>query len=573
VLSYLHMQNFALIDNLSLELFPGMNVFTGETGAGKSILIGAINLILGERASSEQIRSGSEQALIEAVFIVDDKYDPLHTIMKEYGLTISEELIISREISRSGRNTCRVNGKIVPLGTLKELGNVLVDLHGQHSHQSLLKPERHFLLLDEYGGDELLTEKKRLAELFANWERVRQKLKSLGISREERARQLELLRYQSDEINKAELNPGEEETLSRRLLLLNNMEKLLSMANRAYAEIYGGEAATSSPVFDRITAVKEEMSSLLKIDDKLEPFISILEEIASTLAELGHDLYNYLDNLTFFPEEVEEIESRLEVYRRLKKKYGMTVEEVLSFAEKCSEEIAELESSEEAALLLEKELNNLWQEIEQCASILTEKRKQTAGILTKMVEGVLEELGMENAQFSVKFAEREVVSRHGKEEIEFLFSANPGEPLKPLARIISAGEMARVMLALKSILAEQDHIPTLVFDEIDSGIGGKTIQKVAEKMSRLSKNHQIICVTHSPQLAGAADHQFYIFKEIIGGRTTTCVSYLQDEKRVREIARMLNGGVTSEITRKHAEELLKMYKIAKEQEIRCQEQE
>jgi DNA repair protein RecN (Recombination protein N) len=567
------MQNFALIDNLSLELFPGMNVFTGETGAGKSILIGAINLILGERASSEQIRSGSEQALIEAVFIVDDKYDPLHTIMKEYGLTISEELIISREISRSGRNTCRVNGKIVPLGTLKELGNVLVDLHGQHSHQSLLKPERHFLLLDEYGGDELLTEKKRLAELFANWERVRQKLKSLGISREERARQLELLRYQSDEINKAELNPGEEETLSRRLLLLNNMEKLLSMANRAYAEIYGGEAATSSPVFDRITAVKEEMSSLLKIDDKLEPFISILEEIASTLAELGHDLYNYLDNLTFFPEEVEEIESRLEVYRRLKKKYGMTVEEVLSFAEKCSEEIAELESSEEAALLLEKELNNLWQEIEQCASILTEKRKQTAGILTKMVEGVLEELGMENAQFSVKFAEREVVSRHGKEEIEFLFSANPGEPLKPLARIISAGEMARVMLALKSILAEQDHIPTLVFDEIDSGIGGKTIQKVAEKMSRLSKNHQIICVTHSPQLAGAADHQFYIFKEIIGGRTTTCVSYLQDEKRVREIARMLNGGVTSEITRKHAEELLKMYKIAKEQEAWCQEQE
>jgi DNA repair protein RecN (Recombination protein N) len=270
---------------------------------------------------------------------------------------------------------------------------------------------------------------------------------------------------------------------------------------------------------------------------------------------------------------VEEIESRLEVYRRLKKKYGMTVEEVLSFAEKCSEEIAELESSEEAALLLEKEMNNLWQEIEQCASILTEKRKQTAGILTKMVEGVLEELGMENAQFSVKFAEREVVSRHGKEEIEFLFSANPGEPLKPLARIISAGEMARVMLALKSILAEQDHIPTLVFDEIDSGIGGKTIQKVAEKMSRLSKNHQIICVTHSPQLAGAADHQFYIFKEIIGGRTTTCVSYLQDEKRVREIARMLNGGVTSEITRKHAEELLKMYKIAKEQEIRCQEQE
>jgi DNA repair protein RecN (Recombination protein N) len=551
------MQNFALIDDLSLELFPGMNVLTGETGAGKSILIGAINLILGERASSEQVRTGSEQALIEAVFIVSKSYGQLQTIMELNGLTLQDDLIISREIARSGRNTCRVNGRIVPLGTLKELGSALVDLHGQHSHQSLLKPEQHILLLDEFGDEELLKEKKRLEDLFNVWQKVRQKLKSRGTSPEERARQLELLRYQRDEILNAALNPGEEESLSQRLLLLNSMEKLLSMANRAYTEIYGGEEATSSPVFDRINSIKEEMSSLLKIDSRVSPFISTLEEISSNLAELGHELYNYLDNLTYFPEEIEEIENRLELYRRLKKKYGVTVEEILCFAEKCQEEITVLENSEEEVLMLEKESKNLWQDIEQCAILLTKKRKKTAQILTKLVKEVLGELGMDNAQFSVNFIEREVPARHGKEEIEFLFSANPGEPLKPLARIISAGEMARVMLALKSILAEQDHVPTLIFDEIDSGIGGKTIQKVAEKMARLSKKHQVICVTHSPQIASAADHQYYIFKEVAEGRTTTCVNYLEGEKRVMEIARLLNGGIISEITRRHAEELLK----------------
>lgn len=556
MLSYLHMQNFALIDGLSLEFFPGMNVLTGETGAGKSILIGAISLILGERASSEQVRTGTGQALIEAVFSVSQCSGQLQTILETNGLTLADELIISREISRSGRNTCRVNGRLVPLGTLKEIGSVLVDLHGQHSHQSLLKPEQHIFLLDEFGDEELRKEKQSLESLFELWQKVRQKLKSRGISPEERTGQLELLRFQRDEILKAAISPGEEESLSQRLLLLNNLERLLSMANRAYSEIYGGEEANANPVLDRINSIKEEMSSLLKIDSSLSSFISTLEEISSNLAELGHELFNYLDKLAYFPEEIKEIESRLELYRRLKKKYGTTVEEILCFAEKCQEEITVLENSEEEALRLEKESKALWQDIEQCALFLTKKRKQTAQKLELLAKEVLGELGMENAQFSVNFMERETPVRQGKEEIEFLFSANPGEPPKPLARIISAGEMARVMLALKSILAEQDHVPTLIFDEIDSGIGGKIIQKVAEKMARLSRKHQIICVTHSPQIASAANHQYYIFKEIAEGRTITCVNYLEEEKRVLEIARLLDGGSVSEITRKHAEELL-----------------
>jgi len=558
LLSYLHLQNFALIDSLSIEFFPGMNVFTGETGAGKSMLIGAINLLLGERASTEHIRTGSKQAIIEAVFTVSSVYEELNKILEENGLTESEELIISRAISSNGRNICRVNGRIVSLGTLKELGNILVDLHGQHSHQSLLKTEQHLLLLDEFGGKELLNEKKRLSKLFENWEGIRKKLKELGLSPEERIRRLEFLRFQRDEIIKADLKPNEEEELNKRLFFLNNMEKLLAMANRAYAELYGGEEAASgkSSVYDIINSINEEMNTLLKIDSSLGAFTYILEEVSSNLAELAHELFNYKEKLTFSPEEVEEIENRLELYRRLKRKYGKTVEEILSFAEKCSEEITALENCEQEALMLEKELEKIWLEIEKCAQNLTEMRKITASVLTKMVKEAIQELGMENSQFSVNFREKEEISPQGKEEIEFLFSANPGEPLKPLVRIISAGEMARVMLALKSILAEQDRIPTLIFDEIDSGIGGKTIQKVAEKMSKLSKKHQIICVTHSPQIASVADHQYYIFKKISGGRTTTCVNYLEGENRVMEIARLLDGG-TSEITRKHAEELLK----------------
>ncbi|NMB41573.1 MAG: DNA repair protein RecN [Firmicutes bacterium] len=557
MLSYLHMQNFALIDDLSLELFPGMNVLTGETGAGKSILIGAINLIIGERASSEQVRTGSKQALIEAVFSVSPGYRQLQSIMEANGLDFQDELIISREITRNGRNICRVNGRIVTLGTLKELGSVLVDLHGQYSHQSLLKTEQHLFLLDEFGDEELLKEKRHLAKLFDRWEKIRQKLKSLGVSPQERARQLELLRYQRDEITGAALSSDEEKDLLQRQLLLNNMEKLLSMANKAYGEIYSSPKAARDSAYDKINSVKEEMSSLLKIDDKLAPFIAVLGEVSSNLSELSHELYDYMDNLTYFPEEMKEIENRLELYRHLKRKYGTTVEEILRFAEKCQEEIAYLENSEEEALKLEEKSKKLWQNIERCANLLTEKRHVTAQALAKLVKNDLEELGMENASFDVNFIKKETPSRRGNEEIEFLFSANPGEPLKPLVRIISAGEMARVMLSLKSILAEQDYVPTLIFDEIDSGIGGKTILKVAEKMAYLSKKHQVICVTHSPQLASVADHQYYIFKDVSEGRTITDVKYLEGEKRIMEIARMLNGGTASEITKKHAAELLK----------------
>jgi DNA repair protein RecN (Recombination protein N) len=556
MLSFLHLRDFALIDDLSIEFFPGMNVLTGETGAGKSILIGAINLILGERAASEQVRTGCSKAIIEAVFEVSEADLQLKKILEAYGPDFEKELIVTREISRSGRNTCRVNGRIVPLTALKELGTILVDLHGQHSHQSLLRPEQHLYLLDEFGDEELLKVKQQMIGFIDRRQEIKKKLNERGISPRERERRLEMLRFQRDEIHDASIAADEENSLRERLLVLDNMEKLLFTANRAYNQIYGNDHDLPA-VLDTINSFTEEFSSLVKVDAALTPFIQVLQEISAGLSELGHDLYSYLEGLVYCPEEKIEIENRLELYRRLKSKYGATVEEILAFEKQCRHEISVLESSEEESLLLEEQLQELQVEIEAFAEQLSFKRKETAKKLELQVAEALQELGMESARFSVGFTPKDTPDHRGKEELEFLFSANPGEPLKPLARIISAGEMARVMLALKSILAEQDHIPVLIFDEIDSGIGGKTIQKVAEKMVNLSKKHQIISVTHNVHIASAADHQYYIYKEIIEGRTATRVNYLEGENRVLEIARMLSGNDTGEITRRHAEELLK----------------
>ncbi|NMB35726.1 MAG: DNA repair protein RecN [Firmicutes bacterium] len=557
MLAYLRMQNFALIDDLSLEFYPGMNVLTGETGAGKSILIGAINLILGERASSEQVRTGTERAVIEAVFHVPPDYRHLKDIMEDNGLSWETDLIILREIALSGRNICRVNGRTVTLSFLRELGGALVDFHGQHSHQSLLKTEKHLFLLDEFGDEELLKIKFRLREAFHRRQGIIRKLKATGGSPAERERQLELLVYQRNEIIDASLCPEEEKELKQRLTLLDNLEKLSSTISRAYFEIYGDENVLQAPVIDRIDDIEKEISSLLQIDPKLSSFADLLQEISTNLAELSRELFDYLDGLNFSPAEREEIERRLELYRHLKTKYGQNVAEILSFAEDCAQKIDAIENSTAEILKWEKEEETLWQEIEQVAAQLTIKRKETASKLEPLIVEALQELGMEKARFSVQFVERKVPGPEGREELEFLFSANPGEPLKPLARIISAGELARVMLALKSILAEQDQVPTIVFDEIDSGIGGNTIQKVSEKMAGLGRKHQVICVTHSPQIASVADHQYNIFKEVLEGRATTSVSYLQGKDRVLEIARLLDGGNMTEITRRHAAELLK----------------
>lgn len=554
MLLYLHLKNFALVDNLSLEFFPGFNVLTGETGAGKSILIGALGLVLGERASSEQVRSGCEQAFIEAVFSPPREYPAFEKVMAENGLPFEEEIVVSREISLSGRNLCRINGRAVPLITLKEVGSFLVDMHGQHNHQSLLRTEQHLFLLDEFGKFELSQAKSQYLELFSRWKESLKKLQALGKNSAERKDKLELLLHQYQEIMEASLSEEEENELNRRLSILDNLEKMLLIVQRSYMEIYSGDENAAS-ITDKLNKITDDFISLQKIDPVMGNFAKVLSEASTNLSELGHELYNYQDSLNYYPEERTEIESRLEVYRRLKRKYRATVGEILLLAEKCREEAGQLKANEEEALFLEKECSELELKIRQAAVKLSEIRKATAQNLNMQVENTLRDLGIEGGKFSVAFKNRDVLTATGSEEVEFLFSANPGEDPKPLAKIISAGEMARVMLALKSILAEQDRIPTLVFDEIDSGIGGRTVQCVAKKMAELSRKHQIICVTHSPHIAGIANHQYHLYKEVQKGRSATRVQYLKDKERLLEIARMLDGSDT-EITRKHAAELL-----------------
>ena len=556
MLTYLSMKNFALIEELSFELFPGFNVLTGETGAGKSIVVGAISLLMGERASNEQIRSGCETAMIEAAFSIPDSQTALfHFLLQETGIEPSETVIISREITLSGRNICRVNTRMVPLSTLKEIGRFLIDLHGQHSHQSLLRSEQHLLLLDAFGGKQLLDEREKWQQFYEQRNGIKQKLTVFGDNPQERIRKRELLYYQRDEIDSALVSPEEEEHLKQKLSLLDNQEKLMSVINRVYLELYNGEGELM-PIVDRINLIKEDLSALTEVAPEFNEFTNILEEASTGLTELSHELYRYQDRLTFSPEERQDTEERLETYRNLKRKYGPTVEDVLTFKEECQKEINKLENSESYAKTLEKELQTIETEMEHCADLLHDKRRAVAKDIEALVKKELNELGIANGTFHVSFQLREKPNRMGKDTAEFLFSANPGEMPKPLTKIISAGEMARVMLALKSILAEQDQIPTLIFDEIDSGIGGKTIQMVAEKLARLSTFHQVICVTHSPHIASLAHHQYYIYKEVNINRTVTRLKYLDLEMRIEEIARMLGGEDKSDITKRHAKKLL-----------------
>lgn len=559
MLSMLHLRDFALVDSLTLEFHEGLNVLSGETGAGKSILIGAIGLILGERSSSEQIRSGAEQALVEGVFHCNQNDTQALALLENYGINPGDELIFSRQISRHGRNICRINGRPVPLSALKEIGGMLVDLHGQHSQHSLLNTEHHLLLLDEFGGGALIQARLAYGEAYNRLKELQRQLSSLGHNEGERERTLDLLRYQRNEIEAAALDENEEESLRRRLSLLDNTEKLLSMANMAYNQIYEG-LSDAPPVVDTLNNIHTEMAGLQGVDPELEKFSAVIEEAAANLSELGHDLYAYRESLEFYPEEREELETRLETYKKIKKKYGSSIAEVLSFAQACSKEIELLENSAGEALRLEKETALQQQKVKDLSLQLTDLRKEAAAMLEQEIIAVVQELGMQDAVFSVAFTEQENPGRSGGDTVEFLFSSNRGEPVKSLSRIISAGEMARVMLAVKSILAAQDRIPTMIFDEIDSGIGGVTIQKVAEKMGKLGLNHQVICVTHSSQIASAADHHFFIFKEVSEERTCTRVRYLDEEERIGEVARLLDGRSDDDVSRRHARELLKNQK-------------
>jgi len=543
-------ENLALIDHLDLDLRSGLVVLTGETGAGKSLVLDALSLILGYRATTDLIRTGADKAMVQAVFEGVQLTDEFAALVDD------GQLIISREVMDNGRSVARVNGQLVTVGLLRQLGPALVDLHGQHEHQSLLSVDRHRELLDKFAG---ATAQSLLAQLEQCVDRCTQfnkELTSLLGDDRERERRLDMLRFQQEEIAAARLQAGEEERLYAERRLLANFEKLFSSSGRAYELLYqGGDGQASA--LEQLGDALAELQTAARYDDQLGVMAEALQSALFGIEDAALSLRDYLEQLAHDPARLEQIERRLDLISRLKRKYGESVEQVIAYAEQVDNEIARITGSEQRIAVLRRELSEVQQAYSELAAELSRLRQDTGRQLEGRVLEQLADLGLPDARFAVSLMDKSenTLSRFGVDHVEFLFTANPGDVLRPLVKVISGGEMSRVMLALKSVLAADDAIDTLVFDEIDVGLGGRVALRVGEKLRQLARNHQVICISHLASIACMADQHLLIRKHSLAGSTYTRVGTLQGEERVQEIARLLDGE-TSQIAYQHAREML-----------------
>ncbi len=569
MLTELSISNFAIIEDLHLQLAPGFNVLTGETGAGKSIIIDAVTLLLGGRADTQMIRAGAEQARVEGIFVLDEPVRAaLRPILHEYGVDEDEEnLILTREVSASGRSVARINGRAVPVRALQEVSEWLVDIHGQTEHLSLLRPRTHVDFLDRYAGLEGL--RQEVARRVYALREVRRELEKLRRDARQLARRMDLLQFQVQEIEDARLQPGEEEALLEERNLLANAERLLELSDAAYASLYGGLEGETS-IVDRMSEVIAHLTQLEGLDRRLGEQRRLAEELSYQLQELARSLREYRDNLDFDPERLHQVEERLDLIFRLKRKYGDSIEEILAFGQRAAQELATLSHSEERTEELEEEEARLLKELGELCAELSAARREAVGRLCAAIEEELAELRMEQTRFAVdlKWVEdpqgveiegrRYAFDTTGVDQVEFLIAPNPGEPLRPLAKIASGGEASRLMLAMKAVLSAADPVPTLIFDEIDSGIGGRVGEVIGKKLWGLTApghlSHQVICVTHLPQLAAFADAHYQVSKQVVGQRTVTLARPVSGEDRLEEVTQML--GATTEVTRQKARELL-----------------
>jgi DNA repair protein RecN (Recombination protein N) len=542
------LKSFALIDELSIQFSKGFNVLTGETGAGKSLILHGIELLLGAKPSFEEIKSDSTYSLIQGVFEI--KNEKIINYLKEKGIEIeNSEIIIKRVITKDGKSKIYINGEIVPLSLLKEISSKLIDFHGQHEQQSLLKKENHLILLDKFGN--LLSLREEVEKLYYEINTLKNKKNALAMSEQEKAQRISLLEYQLNEINLANLVPNEEESLLQERTILLNAEKITRLLTEIYNLIYEDEGS----ILAKLTKVINNLNELVLIDESMRNELEICKKSKIELNELVYTLKKYLDKVEFNPDRINQVEERLDTINRLKKKYGGSVEAIKEYKNKIEHELASFVKENEELKEIDEEINKKMILYFDKATKLSLKRKNVAKQLKKNIEKELKEIGMKNIVFETKFEKLEF-SPFGIDEIEFLISTNVGEEPKPLIKIASGGEMSRIMLAFKSILAEVDEIPILVFDEVDTGIGGRVAQVVGEKLKFVSSQHQVICVTHLAQIASFADQHFYIHKEVINGATRIFVEELNNkEKVIEELAKMISGEKLTPIAIKHAEEL------------------
>jgi len=556
MLQELSVKNFAIISALHLEFQMGMTVLTGETGAGKSIIIDAMGLLTGGRGSSDYIRQGAAKCTLEGLFTPPENPE-LTQLLDDLGIESQDEgLIIQRDITASGKNVCRVNGRIVTIANLRKMGEYLVDIHGQNEHQELMQSERHIHMLDDFGGQKLLAIKQQYQTLYGEYRLLEQKVRNRQKNEKEFAQRMDMLHFQSDEIAAANLLPGEEEQLMEERNKLSNFQKIADALAASYAAI--NEEENSS--LDKIGFAMNELASVEMLDPEYKALADTVQNAYYLLQEASGDLSRQVDGLELNEDRLNEVELRLELIRQMKRKYGDSIETILAYYQEITQELADADflegrTGELEALLQEKQKAVIHQGLQ-----LRKIRKQIAGQLQENILRELKELYMERTEFEVRFTKHtpEQLTENGLDDVEFYITTNPGEPLKPLVKVASGGELSRVMLALKTIFSKTQGITSIVFDEVDTGVSGRVAQAIADKIHQISQGSQVLCITHLPQVAAVADEQYFIAKEIVGERTETKVQVLTPDERIAEIARMLAGSEITKLTIEHAKELLNM---------------
>ena len=538
MLQNLHVKNLALITETEVEFKEGLNILTGETGAGKSIIIGSVALALGEKVPKELLRDNEETALVELVFSVENP--KVLDAIRQLGIeTEDETVILSRKIT-SGRAIARINGEAVSASRLKEVASLLIDIHGQHEHQSLLSKKKHLEILDAYAKDALGEKKERLAACYQEYRKLKKEWESSSLDTEERARELSFLAYEVKEIEEAQLSVGEDTRLEEQYRRFANAKKIMDAISAAGAAT-GGDGGTGENASELVSRALREVSSVSAYEERIAQMEQMLTDIDNLLSDFNHEISSYLSGEEFDDEVFYQTEKRLDEINHLKSKYGNTMEEILQSAEEKTKRIAVLQD-------YDKYLNDL---------LTSMNRKKAAKGLTKAIAQALEDLNFLDVQFTMEFRKTEY-SAGGWDEAEFMISTNPGEPLKPLGKVASGGELSRIALAVKTVMADTDEIPTLIFDEIDSGISGRTAQMVSQKMKLLAKTHQIICITHLPQIAAMADAHFLIEKSVEHASTVSRIHPLREEESIEELARMLGGVEITDTVLQNAREMKRL---------------
>lgn len=556
----LSIKNFAIIESLSISFEKGLTVLSGETGAGKSIIIDAIHLLVGGRGSSEFVRHGEEKAEIEGLFQIDSEQHPLYIRAQEFGIDVDEGMIVlRRDIYKSGKSVCRINGKLVTISILREIGGALVDIHGQHEHQELMDDSRHLSLLDQFGGEEIAKRLEEYENTYRLYDKTLRNLKALSENEQKMAHRLDLISFQLEEIQNADLKIDEDDQLYEEKSKLTNFEKIHESLNLSYSALQGENKG-----LDWLGLVMNHLETAAAIDSSYKELSESVTNSFYLLEDVTRTLRNELGVLEYDPERMSGIEERLNEINGLKRKYGKTIEEVLEYGAKIEEELDTLQNKETHIEQLQKELHSLEKDLSIEARELSNMRQKCAGVLTEWIHRELQELYMEKTIFEVRFtSDFGSFSPTGSDKVEFFLSTNPGEPLKPLSKIASGGELSRIMLALKSIFSKHQGVTSIIFDEVDTGVSGRVAQAIAEKIYRVSVDSQVLCISHLPQVAAMSDTHLYIAKQIRDGRTRTSVQKLDENEKIKEIGRMISGVEITDLTKEHAKELLHLAKEMK----------